>query len=101
MFKQAFEKTAALDLNKVKGMAMGAARTIKNKPAMAVAGALGGAATGAMAKDEYGQRGGVGGAVKGALLGGATGAAATLAHKKYTALNRFNAAKNVKPPSVE
>lgn len=100
MFIKSFEKTAALDFNKIKGAAMGAARSIKNKPGMAIGGAIGGAVTGAMSRDEFGNRQGLAGAAKGAAMGGAAGALGTLAQNKVKAMSRLGAKKAPTPAST-
>lgn len=63
----------------------GAMKHLKSGPAAAatVAGAAGGAVTGATSRDEYGRMRGLDGAIGGALKGGAVGAIGGATYNKY------------------
>jgi hypothetical protein len=95
MFIESFEKTAAFNLSS----ALNTAKKVITNPDVkktminhALVGAGTGAITGAMGRDENGQRAGLGGAVKGALTGGAVGAASGFGKGLWDRHNAYKAA---------
>jgi len=80
-------KTSAFNTNQI----LGAAKKVIKNPLVrggAIAGAVAGGATGAMGRDEQGNRGGLGGALKGAVGGGLLGGGTALATQKIKAYQK-------------
>ena len=77
MFVSGFTKTSSFD-SSVSAIKRGVGTVVAKKyiGSHAALGAIGGAATGAVSRDEFGERGGLGGAVKGGIIGGVAGGVA-------------------------